>query len=107
MDGCSNDLTKEKWAVSQGISVIRVLQRDVWHDRNDWRGWLTRSIQAASDGNARAIVPDIKEYTDPEKKIEDKTEYTGPEITISRTQSKSVITLYKLTWNQELWYLDV
>lgn len=56
------DLAKEKWAISKGVSVVRVLQEDVWHDLFDWQGWVARSIQKARTVEARPIVPDAPEY---------------------------------------------
>ena len=62
-DGCERDLLKESWALHQGLCVIRVLQEDVWNDRLDWQGWITRSIEAAREcGDARVFTPDAPEY---------------------------------------------
>ena len=60
--GCERDLAKEEWATAVGISVVRVLQEDVWADRLDWQGWLTRSIEAARTGEPRVLTPDAPEY---------------------------------------------
>ena len=60
--GCERDLLKEKWAVQQGLCVVRVLQEDVWSDRYDWQGWLLRSIDHARSGEPRAMTPDASEY---------------------------------------------
>ena len=62
-DGCERDRLKETWALQQGLCVIRVLQEDVWNDRLDWQGWITRSIEAAREcENARVLTPDAPEY---------------------------------------------
>jgi very-short-patch-repair endonuclease len=62
--GCERDLAKETWAVARGLCVVRVLQEDVWEDRYDWRGWLSRAIAAARTGEARVLVPeDVREYS--------------------------------------------
>jgi very-short-patch-repair endonuclease len=61
-DGCERDLLKEEWAVAKGLSVVRVLQEDVWEDKLGWQGWLTKSIENARTGEARPITPDAPEY---------------------------------------------
>lgn len=50
------------WAIGDGISVVRVLQEDVWDDKLDWQGWLAKSIKAAQSGEPRVIVPVAPEY---------------------------------------------
>jgi hypothetical protein len=47
-DHALRDLLKERWVLSQGHSVVRVLQTDAWHDRSDWQSYLKQSISAAS-----------------------------------------------------------
>ena len=61
-EGCERDLLKEDWAVAKGLSVVRVLQEDVWEDKLDWKGWLIKSIENARTGEARPITPDAPEY---------------------------------------------
>jgi hypothetical protein len=61
-EGCQRDLIKEKWAVAKGISVVRVLQEDVWEDKLGWQGWLTKSIENARTGEASIFTPDAPEY---------------------------------------------
>jgi len=64
-DGCERDLIKERWALQQGLCVIRVLQEDVWNDRYDWQGWILRSIEAAREcEDACVFTPDAPEYRD-------------------------------------------
>tara|TARA_B100001173_G_scaffold296259_1_gene291785 strand:- start:500 stop:892 length:393 start_codon:yes stop_codon:yes gene_type:complete len=60
--GCERDLVKEKWAIAKGLSVVRVLQEDVWNDRNGWETWLTKMIEAARSGEPRVIIPNAPEY---------------------------------------------
>jgi very-short-patch-repair endonuclease len=61
-EGCERDLAKEKWAIAKGLSVVRVLQQDVWKDKLGWQKWLTKSIENARMGEARPITPDAPEY---------------------------------------------
>ena len=61
-EGCERDVEKEQWAMSRGLCVVRVLQEDVWNDRNGWQGWLVRSIEAARTGEPRVLTPDVPEY---------------------------------------------
>jgi len=68
-NGCpARDLEKEKQLYQRGIQVVRVLQEDVWTDKNGWENWLLNEIKRwrrrRSDGleveNARH--PDAPEY---------------------------------------------
>ena len=62
--GCERDLVKEEWAIAKGLSVVRVLQGDVWNDLRHWEQHLTRSIEAARVGHPRVFTPaDVPEYT--------------------------------------------
>jgi len=61
-EGCERDLLKERWAVARGLSVVRVLQEDVWGEKHGWHGWLTKSVADARTGEARPITPDALEY---------------------------------------------
>ena len=61
-EGCERDLAKEEWAVGRGLSVVRVLQADVWDDRYGWQEWASRSIEAGRFGEARVLTPDAPEY---------------------------------------------
>ena len=47
MEGCERDLLKEEWAIAKGLSVVRVLQEDVWDDKLGWDSHVVRSIEAA------------------------------------------------------------
>jgi very-short-patch-repair endonuclease len=60
--GCERDLLKEKWAIARGLSVVRVLQEDVWEDNLGWQKWLTKSIENARTGEPRVFTPDAPEY---------------------------------------------
>lgn len=46
-NGCGRDVAKEEWAIARSLCVMRVLREDVWNDRYDWQGWLSRSIETA------------------------------------------------------------
>ena len=61
-EGCKRDLAKEEWAIPKGMSVVRVLQKDVWDDLFNWQGWVARSIQKARIVTARPITPDAPEF---------------------------------------------
>ena len=60
------DLLKEEWALEQGLSVARVLSRDVWLDAPGWRQHVAQAVEAfAAGGPARIVVPeDAIEYRD-------------------------------------------
>ena len=49
LDHAQRDLFKESWALAQRHSVVRVLQEDVWFDRNHWKEYLRRSIVSAEE----------------------------------------------------------
>jgi hypothetical protein len=58
------DLLKEKWAIGNGFSVIRVYQPHVWYDRVDWQGYLLQSFHALTlDATPRVITQNIPQYT--------------------------------------------
>ena len=61
-EGCKRDLQKEEWAMARGLCVLRVLQENVWNDRYDWQGWLTRSFEDARSGELHPITPEAREY---------------------------------------------
>jgi len=61
-EGCERDLAKEEWALAKGMSVVRVLQEDVWEDRYGWQDWLTKSIDKARTVDAKVFTPDTPEY---------------------------------------------
>jgi hypothetical protein len=61
-EACERDLVKEKWAIAKGVSVVRVLQEDVWVDKLDWQGWLAKSIEDAQSGKPRVFIPVAPEY---------------------------------------------
>ena len=62
VSACERDLLKEKWAIAKGLSVVRVLQEDVWNERNGWETWLTEKIEAARSGEPRVFTPGAPEY---------------------------------------------
>jgi uncharacterized protein YggL (DUF469 family) len=59
------DFIKEQWALSQGCSVVRVLQKDVWLEHSDWRGHLKQSISSALASSFPSVFypRDAPEYT--------------------------------------------
>jgi very-short-patch-repair endonuclease len=59
---CERDLLKEEWAISKGLSVVRVLQEDVWNDRLGWDRYVTDKIEAARLGEPRVFTLDAPEY---------------------------------------------
>ena len=46
-----NDKFKEKCANDKNYSVIRLLQEDVWHDKNDWYKHLCDAIEYIKNGD--------------------------------------------------------
>lgn len=63
LEGCQRDLAKEEWAKTKKLSVIRVLQEDVWNDRNGWRRWIRSCIDKARSSEPSVYIPDAPEYT--------------------------------------------
>jgi hypothetical protein len=61
-----NDLVKEKWAIEQGYSVIRLHQPDVWFDNTkvwNWQNFIHESItQIRKSAVAKVYTPDIPQY---------------------------------------------
>ena len=62
------DLKKERWALRNGWSVIRLLQKDVWRDSKGWEAFAIGRIARAKELRAageppEVFVPDRKEYT--------------------------------------------
>ena len=52
----ATDVYKMKRAIKKGYTVIRILQTDVYHDRNDWKNKLNTTVQKAIKSNKfRAI----------------------------------------------------
>ena len=45
MEGCIRDKAKEEHSIGENISMIRVLQTDVWYDRNAWDDYCIKSIK--------------------------------------------------------------
>lgn len=60
-----SDLRKETLAIENGLSVVRLLQEDVWNDRNDWRSFLTSTISSIreSASQPRVYHPRASQYT--------------------------------------------
>ena len=62
------DLEKEEWALAHGWQVIRVLQEDVWRDRNGWDNYLRTELarwaarRAAGQPPGKAVTPQAPEY---------------------------------------------
>lgn len=70
---CERDFAKEKWAIEQHISVVRILQIHVWKDQYNWQHWLTQSIEAARMSDPRVFTPDAPEYRSTESGYVKKT----------------------------------
>ena len=60
-DLCERDLAKERWALGKGMSVVRVLQKDVWEDRFGWDQHILRSVGDLR--KPRVFTYDVPEYT--------------------------------------------
>jgi len=59
------DLLKEEWALAHGLSVARVLSRDIWLDAPGWREHVTAALAQFGTQPARIFVPaDAPEYQD-------------------------------------------
>lgn len=59
----NNDVEKEKLAVAHHFFVIRMLQQDVWEDRDDWKKVLDDQLrEVCTLSECCVIVPDKKEY---------------------------------------------
>jgi hypothetical protein len=59
------DLLKEEWALERGLSVVRVLSRDVWLDRPGWREHVKTALAQFGTAPARVFVPHgATEYID-------------------------------------------
>ena len=63
-----NDRVKEEYAIHVlRVSLVRVLQRDVWDDVKEWQAWILSSTASARAIQApRLFVPDRAEYTSPD-----------------------------------------
>jgi very-short-patch-repair endonuclease len=66
-----NDIYKMKCANQNGFSIIRLLQKDIWHDRYDWLQELTNNIdKSVSEGKVQNIYMCINdEYKDFDNEI--------------------------------------
>jgi len=62
------DLRKERFLVAKGITVIRLLQPDVWQDSWDWQNFLTQTLNEAQAARRGRVVlqPGAREYADPQ-----------------------------------------
>ena len=59
------DLIKEELAVENNFFVLRVLQKDVFEDKNDWQTYLTTELNkvfAKKYDSARVITSSSSEY---------------------------------------------
>jgi very-short-patch-repair endonuclease len=54
-EGCLRDLKKEIWANNNGLSVVRLLQTEVYSNKGDWKTLLRYNIDAARNNN-KALV---------------------------------------------------
>ena len=66
--GPERDLEKEEQLLAKGYQVLRVLQQDIWADKNGWESWLHGEIarwrQRRSRGQPaeRARHPNAPQY---------------------------------------------
>ena len=62
---CDQDKKKEDLALKHGMSVIRLLQDDVWHDTGDWRNYVAEHVFACALSDTPSVVtpPNRQEYT--------------------------------------------
>jgi very-short-patch-repair endonuclease len=80
------DLEKEEWARGNGYQVIRVLQEDVWRDRNGWSAFLSTELanwatrRDAGQAPRKAITPQAPEYLGGVYKRLRSTVDTGPQL---------------------------
>jgi very-short-patch-repair endonuclease len=61
-----NDLAKEEMAVAHNFFVVRLLQEDIYMDKNDWRFFLTSEVANILEkkyNSCRVITSASKEYT--------------------------------------------
>lgn len=58
------DVEKMKKAIENGYSVIRIIQEDIWHDRNDWKEKLKESIETLKSDKRQflILIGDEKKY---------------------------------------------
>ena len=62
------DLEKEQQLLAKGYQVLRVLQEDVWRDKNGWENWLLGEMARWADRRAAGLPaeaarhPDAPEY---------------------------------------------
>ena len=96
--GCERDLLKEKWAIDKGLSVVRVLQEDVWYDRVGWKEHVTESITKARTRPPNVYVPYYaREYTHREsdalpRRIEGRADFRYAQCTCARLGKPSLPT---------------
>ena len=59
------DRMKENAAMKNGMSIVRILQTDVWEDSNDWQRWLLDAIEEcrAKPDPPRVLVPNRHKYS--------------------------------------------
>lgn len=59
------DKMKEDAAIEKGMSIVRVLQTDVWGDKNDWQNWMLSAIEEcrSKPDPPRVIVPNRSQYS--------------------------------------------
>ena len=59
-------LLKEEWATKRKLPIIRLLQEDVWKNRNGWRGYVKSHVDNILNGEIPqfVITPLRTEYED-------------------------------------------
>ncbi len=63
-DVYESDIEKEQLATTNGWSIIRILQKDVYDDNDEWKQYLKTSILSLDIDNPSILTPKCKEYTE-------------------------------------------
>jgi very-short-patch-repair endonuclease len=50
------DIYKQNKAIEKGYSVIRILQKDVFYDKNDWLNTLLEKIKELSNSTEKKVI---------------------------------------------------
>lgn len=58
----TNDRRKEVAALEVGVSVIRLFQPDVWHNKFDWKTWICQTVETANLSNPVVVCQNSPMY---------------------------------------------